>query len=164
MAPARRRRRRSRAAALKRPVLSSGNYSLGCRLFCMAAFHPSDFRREGLAVSPNSAVTEKFLFPDRNGALQRVNEPSAGFKGRATMWRCHDDEHARLSDIQAAQTMHDSHFSDAKFCQTFFAEPLQFLQGHGLIRFILEVHGLASARVVADHTFEYHRGAVLGTL
>src|SRR5882762_14005 len=137
-----------------------------CRLRLRAGWSRlrGNLRGKGLAVGPDGAIDEVLLFPDRNCALEGINQPAAGLEGRTSMSRRYNDEDAGFADLQASEAMDYFHIADFEFGQGLEGKFLHFLERHGLVGFILQVQRLATASVVADDALEDGGGAVFGTL
>src|SRR5580704_250516 len=145
-----RRRARPRVRAMTRRLgtahLRSGRRAIG-------ALHGVS-RRKGLAIGPDCAVGEGFLFPDGHGFLERVDEPSAGFEGLAAMGRSDDDEHAGFPDLQAAEAVDDGNIAHFEASNRFARQLVHLLHGHLCVGLVVEVEGFAAAGVVADDAVE----------
>src|ERR1700735_157486 len=106
------------AAPASLPTASELDRSVRCGLPLRAASCPGICARnvggKRLAVGPDGAVLKEFLFPDRHGALQRVDQPAAGLEGRGTVGRSDRNQHAGLADFEPSQAMHDGNVANLK--------------------------------------------------
>src|ERR1700693_4026922 len=62
-----------------------------------------------LAVGPDGAVFEVFLFPNRNRALEGIDGVAAGVERRGPVRGADRDEHAGLADFEAAEAVGDGY-------------------------------------------------------
>jgi hypothetical protein len=68
----------------------------------MAAFGPGNPGWKGLAIGPNRAILKMFLFPDGYGALERVDQPTAGIESGRPVGGSDHDQHASFANFQTA--------------------------------------------------------------
>src|SRR5450432_1266836 len=131
---------------------------------CRLRFGADDRRGKGLAISPDRAVDKELLLPNRNGALESVDEPAAGIESRTPVSRRHSNKNAGFANLQATQSMDQSYIPDLKVGQGLKSKFLHLLERHGFVGFVVEVESLAASSVVADDALEDRSRAIFGTL
>src|SRR5579883_1123762 len=139
-----------------------GSFMCRCRLSATAAFHRWHLFGKWFAVSPNRAVLEMFLLPDRHRAFECINQPSASVKSSRAMRGSDSDEHAGFADFQAPQPMNDRSIANWKLRDGFPSKPLHLLISHLFIGFVIEIKRAPPSRLVADNALKHRHGTVLG--
>src|SRR6266850_6932534 len=92
-----------------------------------------------LQSDPDLAVLEVLLLPDRHRLLQRVDGEAARLEGLGAMGRGHRDHHARLTDLQAADAVHEGDACDRGPAAPDGRADLAHLgQRHGAVGHVLE--------------------------
>src|ERR1700676_5105068 len=78
---------------------------------------PRNFRRKRFSIRPNGAILEVLLLPNRDGALERIDKPSAGVKGRCAMRRGDRDQHAGLANFEPPQPVDDRNIANLELLE-----------------------------------------------
>src|SRR5215470_478162 len=121
-----------------------------------------------LQPDPHLAVLEVLLLPDRHRLLERVDREAARLEGFPAMRGGHRDEHARLTDLEAADAVDEGELADAREPRAGRHGDLAHLrQRHRRMRLVLEELHAAPARLIPHHAGEeddrpragvFHRG------
>ncbi len=114
------------------------------------------------AIGPDGAVFEVLLFPDGDGALKGVNGEAAGVKGGSAMSRADCDEDAGFADFETAEAMNDCHAVNGEFFVELGGDLMHFGEGHGFVRFVVEIERGPIVGLIADEAVEGDDGAVFG--
>src|SRR5579863_9426604 len=97
----------------------------GGRAAYVSRIRPWSLRGKRLAVGPYCAIFKIFLFPDRDGALQCVNQPTAGIECSCAVSRKNRNQDAALANLEATQPMHDGNVANGELCASLGGEILQ---------------------------------------
>src|SRR6267143_2102309 len=119
--------------------------------------------RQEFAIGPDGAVFKVLLFPDGDGALKGVNGETAGVKGGSAMSRADSDEDASFADFETAEAMDDGDAVNGEFFVQLGGDFSHFGEGHGFVRFIVEIERGAIVGLIADETVEGDDGAIFGS-
>ena len=99
--------------------------------------------------------------PKRHGPLKGVDGKAASVKGGCPVRGADGDKHAGFADCEAAKAVDDGHTVDAVLFVKLSSDFAHLGEGHGLVRFIIEVKRAAIMRLIADEAVEGDDGAVL---
>src|SRR6266404_282954 len=138
--------------------------SFGCGLPFVCARRARDFFRERLPIRPNSAAFEVFLFPDRHGFLEGIDDPPARVEGRPAVSRRNNYQYAGLPDFQTSKAVHQGNLPDRKLGPRLLGQRIHLLERHRLVSFVIKEEGTPPAGIVANHTLEDHCRAILRQL
>src|SRR5882762_852057 len=114
------------------------------------------------AVGPDRAVFEVLFFPDRDGALERVNGEAASVEGGGAMRRADGNKDAGFPDFEAAEAMDDGDAVNGEFFVEMGGDFAHFGEGHRLVGLVVEIEGRATVRLIADKAVEGDDSAVFG--
>src|SRR5690349_7787821 len=89
--------------------------------------------RERFAVGPNRSIDKIFLLPDRDSLLERIDDPPTCLEGRRAMRGIDSDQHARVADLQTAESMHQRDVADGELLLCFRNQFAHLLERHLLI-------------------------------
>src|SRR5581483_6230297 len=89
------------------------------------------------------------FFPDGYGALESVDEPTAGVESGGAVSGEDGNQDATLANFDATQTMNDKEIANGEFRASFGRKLLELPKRHGFVRFIVKKKGATSATVIA---------------
>src|ERR1035437_5973324 len=116
------------------------------------------------AIGPDHAVNERLPLPDGDRLLESVDQPTTGVEGLRAMGRRDDDQDAGLAHVKLSQPVDHRHVAHTKAGNGVVSQGVHLLHGHLLVGFVVEVQGLAAARMVAHNAVEHHHRAVFSAL
>src|SRR6185437_12170558 len=110
------------------------------------------FLRRVIAFGPHSAIRGELFFPDRHGALQRVDRVAAGVERGGAVRRAHGDQHARLANVEPPQSVNDGHAAHGKPRMDCRRDLSHFGDSHGFVSLVLQIQRTPPFEIVTDKT------------
>src|SRR5258705_2815638 len=113
-----------------------------------------------LQSDPHFTVFEELLLPHRYRLLEGVNREAAGVERLGPVRRRHDDHHARLTDLEPADPVHEGHSPHPRPALPHRRRDIAHLRrGHGLVGLVLQILDPPCPALLADDPREEHEAA-----